>query len=44
MGNTPTKYPHDILPVLSAHPEQGLTHAEADLRREAGLCAGVPKA
>ena len=38
MGNTPTISPN------SPHPEQGLTHGEAEERREAGLCAGIPKA
>ena len=35
MGNTPT---------ISPHPDQGLSHADAEMRRNAGLCAGVPKA
>ena len=38
MGNSPTISPN------SPHPEQGLSHAEAEARREAGLCAGIPKA
>lgn len=38
MGKTPTISPH------AAHPEQGLSLREAEARREAGLCAGVPKA
>ena len=38
MANLPTISPH------AAHPEQGLSHREAEARREAGLCAGVPKA
>jgi cation-transporting ATPase E len=35
MGNTPT---------ISPHPDRGLSHAEAEMRRNAGLSAGAPKA